>query len=115
MKPVKFALLFVFLALFFLVGISGGSPSNRPLFCQAGGADAEGSTTEAQRAFDSSVWCRPSKSIAKRRTDTFAPAVATLSLVTHLRDQIFGRSRKSSAAALYQAAPLYQSIQVYRL
>lgn len=115
MKPVKFAPFFVFLALSFLVGVSGGSPSNGSLFCQAGGTDTEGSTTEAQRAVDSFVWCRSTKGISKRRIDTFAPTVATLGLVTHTRDQIFARSGKPCAAVVYQAAPLYQSIQVYRL
>ena len=115
MSRVKFIPLLMFLALSFLVSVPGWYPSSEPLFCQAGSADAEGATTEAQGTVNSPAWCRPIKNIAKRRTDTFAPTITILSLVTHIFDQAPGRFGNSSAAVTYQAAPLYQSLQVYRL
>jgi len=113
MSQVKFVPLLVFLALSFLVSVSGMSPSSGPLFCQAG--DAEEFATEAERSADSSAWRSPIKIITKRRTDTFAPTITILSLAPHICDQAFGRFCNSSTAAICQAAPLYQSLQVYRL
>ena len=114
MSQVKFVPLLVFLALSFLLGVSGASPSSEPLFYQISGADAEGSTPEAERSADSSAWRSPIK-ITKRRTDTFAPTTTILSFITHTCDRVLGRFGNSSAAVTYQAAPLYQSLQAYRL
>jgi hypothetical protein len=115
MSRVKFVPLLVSLALSFLVGVSGAFAVSEPCFCQAGGAEADRDTIEARCVADSRFWRRPIQGTAKRRTDTLAPTVATLGLVTPTRDQVLSRLLRPSAAVVYQAASLYQSLQVYRL
>jgi len=115
MSRVKFVPLLSSLLLSLLVGVSGVSPSSEPLGYQISGADAEESAPETEHSADSSARLGPIKLIAKRRTDTFAPTTTILSPVMLICDQALGHFCHSSAATICQAAPLYQSLRVYRL
>ena len=114
MSQVKYILILGFLVLALLVGIPGESLSSELHFCQADAADMGGRTTEAEHVPTPSEWRHPLKSVTKRRIDRFALPLGTRSLITHPCDHTLGRSRHSSAVVVYQAAPLYQSLQVYR-
>ena len=114
MSQVKYILILGFLVLSFLVGVPGELLSSDLHLRQVDIANMEGRTTEAEHIPTPSEWRHPLKSVTKRRIDRFALPLGTRSLITHPCDHTLGRSRHSSAMAVYQAAPLYQSLQVYR-
>ena len=114
MSQVKYILILGFLVLALLVGVPGEPPSSDLHLRQVDIANMEGRTTEAEHVPIPSEWRHPLKSVTKRRIDRSALPLATRSLITHTCDHTLGRSRHSYAAVVYQAAPLYQSLQVYR-
>jgi len=54
------------------------------------------------------------KVITKCRVDLPALPLAACCLLPHLCGHAFGRSCRTSAALVYQAAPFYRVLQVYR-
>src|SRR2546426_1519960 len=114
MSQIKHILLLTSLALFFLVGVPAESLSSELYLRQAEAADTDAHSAKAEHASDPSAWRHPiNKSIAKRRVDT-SSLLAVLCLVLHPCDQGRGHFCSPSAAVVYQAAPLYQYLHVYR-
>ena len=114
MSQAKTILILAFLVLSFPIGVRGESLSSELHLRQADAADMERRTIEAEHAPDSVAWRYSIKSVAKRRIDTSALSLVTRGLIMHTCDRTLGRSCRSSAAVVYQAAPLYQSLHVYR-
>jgi len=114
MSQVKYILILGFLVLSFLVGIPGELLSSERHPRQGDTVSMEGRTPETEHVPTSSEWRHLLKSATTRRVDTFALSLMTRSLVMHACDQVLGHCCHSSATIVYQAAPLYQSLQVYR-
>jgi hypothetical protein len=114
MSQVNYILILTCLALSFLVDVPDKSLSNMLPLRQAEAASTEGYTTEAEH-IPPCKWRSPLKSVAKRKIDSAALPLVTYSLSMHTCDHALSRPCHSSATAVSQAAPLYQSLQVYRL
>ena len=114
MSQVKHILILTCLVLSFLVGVPDKSLSSDLHLRQAEAADIEGYTTEAEHSSTPCKWRSPLKSVAKRKIDSAALPLVTHGLIMHPCDHALSRSCHSSATVVYQATPLYQSLQVYR-
>jgi len=114
MNQVQYILSLAFLTLSLLGSGLGDSLGSESPLHQVGVINTEEPTTEAEHAPAPSEWRHPLKSIVKRRPQTSVLACGLLNPIMHSCDQASGRSYKSSTAVVYQAIPLYQSLQVYR-
>jgi hypothetical protein len=114
MSQAKYILILGFLVLSFLVGVPGELLSSDLHLRPVDIANMEGRTTEAEHVPTPCEWRHPLKSVTKRRIDTFALPLVTRILIMHACDQGLGRSCHPSVTVVYQAVPLYQSLQVFR-
>ena len=114
MSQVKCILILGFLVLSFLVGVPGEALSSDLPLRQIDTANMEGHTTEVGHVPTPYEWHHSFKRVTKRRIDSFVLSLVTRILIMHASDQGLGRSCHSSVTVVYQAAPLYQSLQVYR-
>jgi hypothetical protein len=110
----KYISIFVFVYLVFCPLADGfGEALGSELSCQQISAMKE-QKTEAEHATVPSDDTHPLKNITKRRTDPATPLLVTFSFPIPARDQVVRLPHHSSTENTYQAAPLYQSLQVYR-
>ncbi len=114
MSQTKYILILGFLVLSFLVSVPDDLLSSDLHLLQVNIVNMEGRTTEAEHLPTPSEWRYPLKRVTKRRLDTFALPLVTRILIMHACDHGLGRSYHSSVTVVYQAVPLYQSLQVFR-
>jgi hypothetical protein len=114
MSQVTYTLILTCLALSFLVSVPDKSPSSELPLCQVEAADMEGHAAATEHIPPPGKWRFLLKSIAKRKLDSATPPLVRHSLGMHPCAHALSRSCHSSITVVYQAAPLYQSLQVYR-
>jgi hypothetical protein len=114
MRPALSALILTLFMLSLPVGSRGQVLADLPQFPQAATATTETALLQVDHATASSPWHHFMKGVAKRSKGTFAPLSVPPLCMTDPDPHPFTHSRPSPLAAVHQAAPLYQTLQVLR-
>jgi hypothetical protein len=114
MSKIIFVSLLALLVLSSLVSSRGESYSGQPLFSQAVTVEIETAPEDVGHAAGPSASPHSLRSVAKRWTRTPTLLSAPLRSVMTVDADRLARACPSSPATAYQAAPLYQSLQVFR-
>jgi len=114
MCPALSVLILAFFALSLPVGIRGEVLADRPHCSQAATAETAAGTIQVDPAAGPSAWHHPMKGVAKRGKGTFSFVSVPLLCITDPDPPPLAHARPSALAAVHQAAPLYQTLQVLR-
>jgi hypothetical protein len=109
---VKYALLFLLMISSVPSDVLGELTPVQEYYCQIGGTDGHSATTNS--AANLPVWHSSTRTSARRNDFHIFPAITPfINILTP--GHLFGLPLQAFVKAMAQAAPLYQTLQVYRI